>query len=117
MICREKVLVPDSKPYISFIGDENRTDETVLTWNNKASDKDKDGCELGTYRSASVTIESDFFCATGITIEVQLKNCFPNLTVLFVFDIFSQFGVILQIRLDLSFDLSSFEMACEFLCC
>ncbi|KAG5550997.1 hypothetical protein RHGRI_009432 [Rhododendron griersonianum] len=68
-IYREKVLVPDSKPYISFIGDENRTAETVLTWNNKASDKDKDGCELGTYRSASVTIESDFFCATGITIE------------------------------------------------
>ncbi|XP_058209638.1 pectinesterase QRT1 [Rhododendron vialii] len=68
-IYREKVLVPDSKPYISFIGDENQTAETVLTWNNKASDKDKDGCELGTYRSASVTIESDFFCATGITIE------------------------------------------------
>lgn len=92
MICREKVLVPDSKPYISFIGDENRTAETVLTWNNKASDKDKDGCELGTYRSASVTIESDFFCATGITIKVQLEKCFSNRQFCQCFDILSQFG-------------------------
>lgn len=61
--------------------DENRTAETIITWNNKASDKDKDGYELGTYRSASVTIESDFFCATGITIEVKPNNLFPKLTV------------------------------------
>ncbi|PSR95553.1 Pectinesterase [Actinidia chinensis var. chinensis] len=68
-IYRGKVLVPDSKPYISFIGNINRTSETVITWNNKASDKGKDGGELGTYRSASVTVESDYFCATGITFE------------------------------------------------
>lgn len=69
------MLVPDSKPYISLIGVENRTSETIITWNDKASDKEKDGThgrELGTSRSASVAIESDFFCATGITIEVQI---------------------------------------------
>ncbi|CAL5405851.1 unnamed protein product [Camellia sinensis] len=65
----EKVFVPNSKPYISFIGDENQTSETIITWNDKASDKDNNGCQLGTSRSASVTIESDFFCATGITFE------------------------------------------------
>ncbi|THF95364.1 hypothetical protein TEA_023959 [Camellia sinensis var. sinensis] len=49
--------------------DENRTSETIITWNDKASDKDNNGHQLGTSRSASVTIESDFFCATGITFE------------------------------------------------
>ncbi|KAI8008233.1 Pectinesterase QRT1 [Camellia lanceoleosa] len=68
-IYREKVFVPNSKPYISFIGDEKRTSETIITWNDKASDKDNNGRQLGTSRSASVTIESDFFCATSITFE------------------------------------------------
>ncbi|KAF5949125.1 hypothetical protein HYC85_015082 [Camellia sinensis] len=67
--CREKVFVPNSKPYISLIGDENRTPETIATWNDKASDKDKNECQLGTSRSALVTIESDFFCTTIITFE------------------------------------------------
>ncbi|KAB1203837.1 Pectinesterase QRT1 [Morella rubra] len=66
---REKVFVPSSKPYISFIGNENRTSDTIITWSNKASDKDRDGVQLGTYRSASVAIESDYFCAAGITFE------------------------------------------------
>ncbi|KAK9939812.1 hypothetical protein M0R45_016497 [Rubus argutus] len=68
-IYREKVLVPITKPYISFIGNQNRTSETVITWNNKASDKDSNGFELGTYRTATVAIEADYFCATGITFE------------------------------------------------
>ncbi|XP_052206858.1 pectinesterase QRT1 [Diospyros lotus] len=68
-IYREKVFVPSAKPYISFIGDENRSSETVITWNNKASDKAQDGGELGTYNSASVAVESDYFCASGLTFE------------------------------------------------
>ncbi|PSS06038.1 Pectinesterase [Actinidia chinensis var. chinensis] len=68
-IYREKVFVPYTKPLISFIGDENRTSETIISWHDKASDRDKYGSELGTCRSASLTVESDFFCATGITIE------------------------------------------------
>eukprot|EP00257_Ricinus_communis_P018346 XP_015577047.1 pectinesterase QRT1 isoform X2 [Ricinus communis] len=68
-IYREKVLVPSTKPYISFIGKESQCADTVITWNNKASDMDSNGVELGTYRSASVTIESDYFCATGVTFE------------------------------------------------
>ncbi|KAI3695179.1 hypothetical protein L1987_78168 [Smallanthus sonchifolius] len=69
-VYREKVLVPASKPYISFIGDPNHASETVISWNDKASDRYKDGSELGTYRTASVAVESDYFCASGITIEV-----------------------------------------------
>ncbi|CAL5405855.1 unnamed protein product [Camellia sinensis] len=68
-IYREKVFVPNSKPCISFTGDENRTSETIITWNDKASDKDNNGRRLGTSRSTSVTIESNFFCAIGITFE------------------------------------------------
>ena len=71
--CREKVFVPDSKPLISFTGDENRTSETII---NKASDKDKYGSELGNCRSAYLTVKSDFFCATGITIEVLNPELF-----------------------------------------
>ncbi|KAI4366191.1 hypothetical protein MLD38_022101 [Melastoma candidum] len=66
---REKVHIPFTKPYISLIGDENHGSDTIITWNDKASDRSSDGSELGTYRSASVTVESDYFCATGITIQ------------------------------------------------
>ncbi|KAK4777898.1 hypothetical protein SAY87_018085 [Trapa incisa] len=68
-IYREKVHVPKSKPYISFIGNKSRTSETVITWNDKASTRDNTGRELGTYRSASVTVESNYFCSTGITFQ------------------------------------------------
>jgi pectinesterase len=63
------VIVPKSKPYISFIGNESYAGDTVISWSDKASDLGCDGKELGTYRTASVSIESDFFCATAITFE------------------------------------------------
>lgn len=69
-LCREKIYIPRTKPYISFIGQQNQTSRTIITWNNKASDKDQHGVELGTYNSASVAIESDYFCATAVTFEV-----------------------------------------------
>ncbi|KAF5728459.1 putative Pectinesterase U1 precursor [Tripterygium wilfordii] len=72
-IYREKVLVPRSKPYISFIGKESRVAETIITWNNKASDIDIHGHKLGTDNSASVTIESDYFCATDVTFQNTVK--------------------------------------------
>ncbi|KAG7024961.1 Pectinesterase QRT1 [Cucurbita argyrosperma subsp. argyrosperma] len=43
--------------------------DTVITSNSKASDKDVSGLELGTYRTATVAIDSDYFCASGITFE------------------------------------------------
>ncbi|CAK9155564.1 unnamed protein product [Ilex paraguariensis] len=70
---REKVEIPASKPYISFIGNVNHTNETVITWNNKASDKDKDGKEIGTFRTATVSVASNYFCASGITFENSIK--------------------------------------------
>ncbi|XP_022139683.1 pectinesterase QRT1 [Momordica charantia] len=68
-IYREKVTIPSTKPYISLIGNKRRVTDTIITWNDKASDRDINGGELGTYRTATVSVESDYFCATGITFE------------------------------------------------
>ncbi|KAI3873508.1 hypothetical protein MKW92_052304 [Papaver armeniacum] len=66
-IYRERVLVPKTKPYVSFIAYRNA--ETVISWNTKASDRDINGNETGTFNTATVDIQSDYFCATGITFE------------------------------------------------
>lgn len=66
--------MPRSKPYISLVGNESQMSSTIISWNNKASDRGRNGGSLGTYRSASVTIESDYFCATEITFEVLFKK-------------------------------------------
>ncbi|PKU84785.1 Pectinesterase QRT1 [Dendrobium catenatum] len=66
-VYREQVYVPITKPYISFIG--NKNGETVISWDLRASDRDSDGRAIGTLASASVAIESDYFCANGITFE------------------------------------------------
>lgn len=68
-LCSEKVHVPASKPYISFIGNPNQASATVIRWHDKASDRDMNGGMVGTWNSASVTVESDYFCATEITFE------------------------------------------------
>uniref|UniRef100_A0A175YG53 Uncharacterized protein n=1 Tax=Daucus carota subsp. sativus TaxID=79200 RepID=A0A175YG53_DAUCS len=68
---REKVKIPASKPYISLIGNQNAANQTVITWGDKAFDIAKDDTVLGTYRSASVTVLSDYLCAAGITFEVH----------------------------------------------
>lgn len=68
--------MPRTKPYISFIGNESYAGDTVISWSDKASDLDSNGEELGTYRTATVSIESDFFCATAITFEVLQHSFF-----------------------------------------
>ncbi|XP_061345990.1 pectinesterase QRT1 [Gastrolobium bilobum] len=68
-IYREKVFVPNTKPYISFIGKRNQTASAVITWNSKSSDRGPNGQELGTYGSATVAVDSDYFCATRVTFE------------------------------------------------
>lgn len=89
-LCRERVHVPKSKPFISFIGKPNITMNEreanitanaqniteianaipIITNSTKASDKGNDGQEMGTVSTATVWVESDFFCATALTIEV-----------------------------------------------
>lgn len=96
-LCRERVHVPKSKPFISFIGKPNITINAskanvtananalnkvnitdnaianaipIITNSTKASDKGSNGQEMGTVSTATVWVESDFFCATLLTIEV-----------------------------------------------
>ncbi|XP_077217537.1 pectinesterase QRT1-like [Tasmannia lanceolata] len=75
-IYREKVIVPITKPYVTFIG--NQTSNTVISWNSRASDRGSDGQIIGTLSSASVAIESDYFCAQGITFENTAPNALPG---------------------------------------
>lgn len=72
--CREKVVVPLDKPYVSFVGIESS--ETVISWNSRASDRGPTGKIVGTLSSASVAVESDYFCARGITFEVNINISF-----------------------------------------
>ncbi|KAK4420833.1 Pectinesterase QRT1 [Sesamum alatum] len=68
-VYREKVHIPKSKPYISFIGYQHRATETVVTWHDKASDSNGNGGQIRTWNSASVIVQSDYFCAAGITFQ------------------------------------------------
>ncbi|GLJ49282.1 hypothetical protein SUGI_1041520 [Cryptomeria japonica] len=75
-IYREKVRIPATKPFVSFIG-EGRG-KTILSWNDSASHRGADGRSLGTSGSASITIESDYFCAKGITFENRAPSAAPG---------------------------------------
>lgn len=67
------MFVPRSKPYVSFIGKKNGTHGVVITWNSKSSDLGSNGQELGTVGSATVAVESDYFCANKVTFEVRIS--------------------------------------------
>ncbi|KAK7299939.1 hypothetical protein RJT34_10769 [Clitoria ternatea] len=102
-IYRERVHVPKSKPFISFIGKPNITMNgnevnatvnanafnitdvananalPIITNSTKASDKGSDGQEMGTVSTATVWVESDFFCATFLTVQNLVdKNAYER---------------------------------------
>jgi pectinesterase len=63
-VCREKVIIPASKPYLTLQGEgRNRT---VISWHDSAA-------SVGTLMSASVIVESDHFIARDISFRVRLK--------------------------------------------
>ena len=62
--------MPITKPFVSLIG--MGSGRTVITWNARASDIDhRSGHQVGTFYSASVAVEADYFCASHITFEVR----------------------------------------------
>ncbi|GJV18616.1 probable pectinesterase 68 [Tanacetum coccineum] len=67
----EKVVVPASKPYITFQG-EGR-EKTVIEWHDRASDRGPDGQQLRTYQTASVIVYASYFSARNIS----FKNTAP----------------------------------------
>lgn len=66
-IYREKVLVPRSKPFVTFIGDDAR--QPVITGNDTAAAIGMDGLPMKTFRSATVAVNSDYFIAYNIRFE------------------------------------------------
>uniref|UniRef100_A0A7N1A9L4 Pectinesterase n=1 Tax=Kalanchoe fedtschenkoi TaxID=63787 RepID=A0A7N1A9L4_KALFE len=68
---KEKVVVPQMKPYITFIGEGMNS--TMIEWHDRASDRGANGEQLRTYRTASVTVYANFFKAKNIS----FKNTAP----------------------------------------
>ncbi|KAF7810096.1 putative pectinesterase 68 [Senna tora] len=67
----EKVVVPETKPYVTFAGAGR--DVTVIEWHDRAGDLGPNGQQLRTYRTASVTVFANFFSARNIS----FKNTAP----------------------------------------
>lgn len=67
----EKVVVPASKPYVTFQGAGR--DVTVVKWHDRASDRGPDGQPLRTYNTASVTILANYFNAKNISFKVSSR--------------------------------------------
>lgn len=76
-VCREKVVVPATKPYITFQGAGREV--TVIEWHDRASDRGPNGQQLRTYRTASVTVFANYFSARNISFKVysRLGTPFP----------------------------------------
>ncbi|RLM98839.1 putative pectinesterase 53 [Panicum miliaceum] len=73
----EKVLVPYTKHFVTFLGDPKYP--PVIMWNDTAATHGKDGAPVG---SATVAVESDYFLASSIVFRVRLSlsstNTQPN---------------------------------------
>ncbi|KAL5551171.1 hypothetical protein UlMin_001347 [Ulmus minor] len=67
----EKVIVPVTKPFITFQGAGR--DTTVIEWHDRACDPGPNGQQLRTYRTASVTVFANYFTARNIS----FKNTAP----------------------------------------
>lgn len=66
------MVVPESKPYITFQGEGRET--TVIEWHDRASDRGADGQQLRTYQTASVIVYANYFSARNISFKVQLDR-------------------------------------------
>ncbi|KAJ7521973.1 hypothetical protein O6H91_19G077000 [Diphasiastrum complanatum] len=64
-IYREKVVVPNFKPFITFQGEGS--ENTIIEWDDTASKLGQGGQPLGTYYSATVAINSPYFIAKNMT--------------------------------------------------
>ncbi|KAL5980032.1 hypothetical protein ACLOJK_039144 [Asimina triloba] len=78
----EKVIVPATKPYITFQGAGR--DATVIEWHDRACDRGPDGQQLRTYHTASVTVLANYFTARNISFKewnghLLARHCVPLL--------------------------------------
>jgi len=75
-VCREKIIINETKHYITFQGDG--LNKTIITWNDTAGDFDDEDVLLKTYRSATVGISSEWFIAKGVTFVVRFKRFYSK---------------------------------------
>lgn len=69
MISREKIYIPRSMPFVTFLGDANN--KPIITGNDTASSMTgKGGTPLGTFQSCTVAVEANYFTAVNIIFEV-----------------------------------------------
>lgn len=66
---REKIHIPKTKPFISFIGDANNP--PTITGNDTAS-VTRGGTALRTFQSATVAVDADYFIASNIIFQVSI---------------------------------------------
>ncbi|KAG0451940.1 hypothetical protein HPP92_025951 [Vanilla planifolia] len=73
----EKVVVPTSKPYITFQG--SGKESTVIEWHDRASDRGPNGQQLRTYQTASVTVFGNYFIARNISFKNSAPAPLPGM--------------------------------------
>ncbi|XP_050891756.1 probable pectinesterase 53 [Lathyrus oleraceus] len=66
-VYREKIVIPKTLPFITFLGDA--TNLSVISWNDSSSTIGSDGHPLGTFNTPTVAVNADYFIAINITFE------------------------------------------------
>ncbi|XP_059440036.1 probable pectinesterase 53 isoform X1 [Corylus avellana] len=66
-IYREKIVIPRALPFVTFLG--NASDPPTVTGNDTASTASRDGRPLGTYHSATVAVNANYFVAVNMKFE------------------------------------------------
>ncbi|MFN0222323.1 pectinesterase family protein [Paenibacillus sp. KR2-11] len=66
-VYREKLLVPDTKPDISLIGES--AEGTVIAYGDYAQMKGTNGSELTTFRTATLKVDADDFRMENVTVQ------------------------------------------------
>ncbi|CAL4891667.1 unnamed protein product [Urochloa decumbens] len=73
---KEKVVVPYTKHFITFLG--NPKNPPVIMWDDTAATRGKDGAPVGTVGSATVAVESDYFLASGVIFRNHAPMAAPG---------------------------------------
>ncbi|XP_045807752.1 probable pectinesterase 53 isoform X2 [Trifolium pratense] len=66
-VYREKIVIPKTLPFITFLGDSR--DRPTITGNDTASVAGNDGALLRTFNSATVAVNASYFVAINIKFE------------------------------------------------
>ncbi len=65
-------------PFVTFLGDAN--DPPTITGNDSASVPGREWMPLGTFQSATVAVDANYFVAINMKFEVnQISNKIPQL--------------------------------------